>query len=233
MSDHDSFDALPAAVVATLRHPVRPARGRDAALAAIMGAVHAAPAPASPLASAVGAGAGCTARGRVMSLRPMRPRWSLRRGTLSPAGALLAASLAVLTVWLGGAGRGRRVAVSDAAGRPIETAAAGTFRDSLLDNAFVLAIRDSLRVVRFALDAPGASRVALVAEFAGHGWRAVPLRRVAGVWSAELPVRGGRHRYGYVVDDDRWAGTNVRGERAVVADTVVGTVAPLVVGDTI
>ncbi|HWJ23439.1 MAG TPA: isoamylase early set domain-containing protein [Gemmatimonadaceae bacterium] len=56
--------------------------------------------------------------------------------------------------------------------------------------------------VRFALTAPGASRVALVGDFNGWNPAATPLRASADgrTWSVALPLTPGRHVYAFVVD---------------------------------
>lgn len=61
-------------------------------------------------------------------------------------------------------------------------------------------------VVRFALDAPGAERVALVGDFNDWDPAATPMRRGPSrdIWSVSLPVSRGRHVYGFVVDQQRW-----------------------------
>ena len=164
---HDDLETLPPSLVAALRRDVRPTVERGAAVAAIMEAVRKEPAP--------------RARTRFLGLRPKRPRWALRRGALSPAGAVLAACLTMAVGWLGALG-GPRPVTTGARAAPERGLASGTvrvsaIRDSILDNAIVLAIRDTVRMVRFALEAPAASRVALVADFTGWGAQAVPLRR--------------------------------------------------------
>lgn len=60
------------------------------------------------------------------------------------------------------------------------------------------------RIVRFTLDAPNVSRVAVVGDF--NGWRAVSLRpdRVRGRWTVALPIPAGRYTYAFVLDGVRW-----------------------------
>ncbi|AHG90698.1 glycoside hydrolase family 13 domain protein [Gemmatirosa kalamazoonensis] len=219
---HDDLETLPPSLTAALRRDVRPARGggRDAAVAAIMDAVRDAPAPRRG-----------HLRSRLLSLRPMRPRWALRRGTLSPAGAMLAACLTLAVGWLGALGGQRGIGMRPA-NREESVVRPSVIRDSLLDNAIVLAIRDTVRMVRFALEAPAASRVALVGDFTGWGARAVELRRRGGAWAADVPLRGGRHRFGFVVDDSQWVGAARAAARGFLADTLA--LAPArAVGDTI
>jgi hypothetical protein len=226
---HDDFDQLPASLAAALRRDVRPAGGRDAAIAAVMDAVRTAPPPVPRSARASSRVA------RFLTMRPMRPRWSLRRGALSPAGALLATCLTVAVGWLGALGGQRGVAPRPRAGsvtRPVVATGASVLRDSLLDNAIVLAIRDTVRMVRFALEAPAASRVALVGDFTGWNAAALPLRRAAGAWTTDVPLRSGRPRLGLVVDDTRWIGAQRAASHALAVDTLA--LAPArVPGDTI
>lgn len=68
------------------------------------------------------------------------------------------------------------------------------------------AIAGDRTVVRFALDAPGAERVALVGDFNDWDPAATPMRRETSrnTWSVSLPVTSGRHVYGFVVDRERW-----------------------------
>jgi len=207
---HDDLETLPPSLVAALRRDVRPTVERGAAVAAIMEAVRKEPAP--------------RARTRFLGLRPKRPRWALRRGALSPAGAVLAACLTMAVGWLGALG-GPRPVTTGARAAPERGLASGTvrvsaIRDSILDNAIVLAIRDTVRMVRFALEAPAASRVALVADFTGWGAQAVPLRRTAGEWSADVPVRRGAHRVGFVVNDSQWVGAGRAAARGFRVDTL-------------
>jgi Glycogen recognition site of AMP-activated protein kinase len=207
---HDAYDSLSSSLAAALRRDVRPAGGRDAAIDAIMARVQVAPAPRRE----------AHGRSRLLTLRPMRPRWALRRGILSPAAGVLAACLTIAIGWLGALGGQRQVPASSIPGtvaqRSVALTGASTLRDSLLDNALVVAIRDTLRVVRFALEAPAAARVAVVGDFTGWGAEALPLRRVAGAWTAEVALRRGRHRFGFVIDDTGWVG----GGRGVDATAV-------------
>jgi hypothetical protein len=60
------------------------------------------------------------------------------------------------------------------------------------------------RDVRFMLDAPGASRVAVAGDF--NHWQPVPLRREGGDghWVVTLPIADGTYSYSFVVEDRRW-----------------------------
>lgn len=66
-------------------------------------------------------------------------------------------------------------------------------------------IADTLRVVRFILSAPTATRVSLVGDFNRWDSRAIPLRAdERGAWWAAVPLPDGWHRYAFVVDDTQW-----------------------------
>ena len=58
--------------------------------------------------------------------------------------------------------------------------------------------------VRFALVAPGASRVSLVGDFNQWNATATPMRQVGDgrLWLVEVPLAPGRHVYAFVVDGD-------------------------------
>lgn len=146
------------------------------------------------------------------------PRWARRRG--AAAGALLAA--AALTVVAGARlgpcrlpGDAISTALDAALGTPL---AATVLRDTVLRGAALGgalggtlgsstlgdAVRDTLRVVRFAFAGPTAARVALAADFTG--WRpAAPLARDArsGAWTVTLVVPRDVVRYAFVVDGGR------------------------------
>ena len=165
-------------------------------------------------------------------MRPMRPRWALRRGALSPAGAMLAACLTFAVGWLGALGGQRGIGMRPA-NREESVVRPSVIRDSLLDNAIVLAIRDTVRMVRFALEAPSASRVALVGDFTEWGARALPLRRRGSGWATDVPLRAGRHHFGFVVDDSQWVGSTGAAVRGYAADTLALAPAARFAGDTI
>ncbi len=158
----------------------------------------AASAPAQP---ARGAGAG---RRRVAAL------WSWLREPrtlqLSPLGGLLglgglatAALVAVVAVRDGGNGPLANAPATVATGVPASVAppAAPTTPAALPD----------VQVVQFVLVAPGARSVALVGDFNDWDSGATPLRAAGGgrrVWSVEVPLEPGRHRYAFVVDGEEW-----------------------------
>jgi hypothetical protein len=66
------------------------------------------------------------------------------------------------------------------------------------------ALRTSPSSVRFALVAPGASRVSLVGDFNRWDASATPMRQLGDgrVWIVEVPLPPGRHVYAFVVDGD-------------------------------
>ena len=184
MSDpHSHHDALPDWAADVLRGPVRTDARRKRA---IMDLVR-----ANPLAHQ---------RPDAMrrARRPWRGTWRRRLG-LAPAGGLaVAAGLAgIMTL-----GVLRAPTLGGARG---PATVRGIASDSLAVGAS--ALRDTLRLVRFALAAPSAARVALVGDFNAWSAAATPLAMVAestGVWAATVAVRPGAYRYAYVVDDTQW-----------------------------
>ena len=184
MSDlHSHHDALPGWAADLLREPVPTDARRKRA---IMDLVR-----ADPL----------VAQGRPAAHHARRPRrtaWRRRLG-LAPVGGLAVAAglagimaLGVLRAPVLGGARG-------------PATVRGIASDSLTVGAS--ALRDTLRLVRFALAAPSAARVALVGDFNAWSTVATPLAMVAestGVWVATVAVRPGAHRYAYVVDDTQW-----------------------------
>lgn len=131
---------------------------------------------------------------RLRSAQPPRrgPDW--RRWNPGPGGspqlraALIAAGLLVL---IGGALIGRAV---------------GPARETAPPEATTTAPSPDRALVRFELDVPGATGVALVGDFNDWDPGATPMRRGASrdTWSVSLPVTRGRHVYGFVVDGHRW-----------------------------
>jgi len=121
--------------------------------------------------------------------RGLGPTWWLRPRAISlpplawAASALVLVALGGSLMWLAPLGPGAQNAST-----AVTTAPAG----------------ESRRLVRFAVQAPGARRVALVGDFNGWDPQASPMRRVGGTWLLSLPVSGGRHVYAFVVDGERW-----------------------------
>jgi 1,4-alpha-glucan branching enzyme len=66
------------------------------------------------------------------------------------------------------------------------------------------AVRSPPSSVRFALVAPGASRVSLVGDFNRWDASATPMRQLGDgrLWIVEVPLPPGRHVYAFVVDGD-------------------------------
>jgi hypothetical protein len=115
-----------------------------------------------------------------------------RTFTLTPLAGFAAAgavALLVLAVALGGrvgapGGAEARVALTPAATAPDEGAP---------------------RRVQFVIVAPSARSVALVGDFNDWEIGATPLRAAAGrIWTVEIPLEPGRHRYAFVVDGREW-----------------------------
>ncbi len=114
------------------------------------------------------------------------------------------------------------------AAQPLADASGGRPRSRLMDGvAGVLA--DTLEVVRFMFIAPTATRVALVGDFNRWDPKATPLVLASDeprdTWTATVPLRIGRHRYAFVVDDTQWVADPmaarreyVNGRRASVLD---------------
>lgn len=136
------------------------------------------------------------ARDRIMDrvrLSPMPTRAPLAFGMRRPGvlrtsvGFAAAASLAAVL-----AGRMEQTIES---GSSAGAATVAVIRDSIAGP-----LRDTLRLVRFVLDVPSATRVALVGDFTQ--WAPAALEREKnGRWVATVALANGRHAYGFVVDD--------------------------------
>jgi hypothetical protein len=115
------------------------------------------------------------------------------------SGALLA--LAASAAWLafGPTIFGSRADLAPVLGTP-----AG--RMVVLGDTVDSALHDTLRLVRFVLEAPGAARVAIAGDFNGWSRTATPLAYSAasGVWSAVVAVDRRSRGYAFVVDDTQW-----------------------------
>ncbi len=87
-----------------------------------------------------------------------------------------------------------------------EAAAPALAPVSATSSTVAAAVVDSVQVIQFVLVAPGAQTVELVGDFNDWQAGATPMRVAASgrVWSVQVPLPVGRHRYAFVVDDDRW-----------------------------
>ncbi|HEU4628847.1 MAG TPA: isoamylase early set domain-containing protein [Gemmatimonadaceae bacterium] len=185
-------DAFVASVARALRRPVRLDPTLDDR---IMAAVAAEPAPASRPFDALPAGPadrGSAARRAWRWLR--RPR-TVR---ISPLGGLVGlAAAAALLVMVRDQGPG----TGDQGGsREIATAAPAPGTAGLTTGS------DTMQVVTFVLVAPEAQRVALVGDFNDWQVGATQLRPTQSgrMWSVDVPLTPGRHRYAFVVDGEKW-----------------------------
>ncbi len=194
-------DALPPWVVQELRRPVV---SDPAARQRIMVRVRAVATPAD--------------------IHPLWPRhgqgWRARRGLASLTGLATAAGLASV-IALGAARMGLSPSSADDPGAVWrDTLHAVTGRGGLTsvvmpapatgaagDSLGAALLRDTLRLMRFVLVAPNATRLALVGDFNGWNARATPMVAVAestGMWEARVALRPGAHRYAFVQDDTQW-----------------------------
>ncbi|MDQ6611535.1 MAG: hypothetical protein M3Y64_03805 [Gemmatimonadota bacterium] len=154
-------------------------------------------------------------RDRIMELvrvqpRPRRrasaafhPRW-FRRGVLSSSGAAIAAMMtALLTI----VGYPHSSGVTTAPWAEA-TVIGDTVVSEGVTTRFAHAIADTLRIVRFALRAPNATRVALSGDFNSwnHTSTWLTFDKKSGVWTARVAVPRNATRYAFVVDGDRWMG---------------------------
>ena len=133
-------------------------------------------------------------------------RWLIRPRTVrvSPlAGLAVAAGLAAVMVI------GRR----EPAGSPTAANGVGQFASAAPDaRGRTVAPRPSTldprpaAPVQFVLVAPGAREVSLVGDFNDWDVAATRLRPASagGMWTIEVPLAPGRHRYAFVVDGTRW-----------------------------
>lgn len=77
---------------------------------------------------------------------------------------------------------------------------------------------DTVHLVRFIIQQPGASRVSLVGDFNGWSREAMPLESSmdGATWTLTVPLSAGRYEYAFVVDGQRWvadpAGNSVKDE---------------------
>lgn len=140
---------------------------------------------------------------RRASAAAFHPRW-FRRGVMSSSGAAIAAMMtAMLTIV------GYPHASSVATPSWAEATVIGdTVVSEGVTTRWAHAIVDTLRIVRFALRAPNASRVALSGDFNAwnHTSTWLTFDKKSGVWTARIAVPRNAQRYAFVVDGDRWMG---------------------------
>ena len=144
-------------------------------------------------------------RPRRRSTAAYYPRW-YRRGVLSPTGAAIAAVFTAMVTLIG---------------LPQQSEAPATFwseatviRDTVVSSEqpimsrLASSIVDTLRIVRFAIKAPGATRVALSGEFNSWSKTSTWMTRdeKSGMWIARIAVPRNANRYAFVVDGDEMVG---------------------------
>jgi hypothetical protein len=111
--------------------------------------------------------------------------------------------------------RPRTIRLSPLAGLGLAAALAGLVAIATLavanrfgpaEQAPVATTVDTVHLVRFAISAPEARKVALVGDF--NGWTRegteLSASAVAGVWTITLPLPPGRHQYAFLIDGERW-----------------------------
>ena len=140
------------------------------------------------------------ARVRASSTRSTR-RWAAPHGTRVRRGWSSSAGMMALAAGIVGLVTGGALGPSARGASP-----RGAVTATVLDDTVASALRDTLRLVRFVLAAPAASRVTLVGDFNRWSASATPLvsEREHGVWTAVVALAPGRHRYAFVVDDTGW-----------------------------
>lgn len=139
------------------------------------------------------------------------PRRAAARGAWGRRVGRAAAVLAVVgmggAVWRAREPVGAAAPVSAAVGPP---AVGSSAADSPAGVGFTpaaassAALDEAPRVVRFAVRAPAARRVAVVGDFNRWDPAATPLVRGPAGWEVEVPLAPGRHAYAFVVDGGRW-----------------------------
>lgn len=129
------------------------------------------------------------------------PRW-FRRGLLSPSGAAIAAAFTAMVTFLGMP----RATENSAAFLAESTIIKDTVVSTSVTSRIASAITDTLRIVRFAIKAPNATRVALLGEFNSWSKNANWLTRdeKTGMWIARVAVPRGDAKYAFVVDGNEW-----------------------------
>lgn len=182
-------DPLLAAVAHELRRPAAIGAALDAR---VMAAVAALPRPERADAAAAEAAAPSAGARAWRWLRRTRTVRVSPLGGLLGAAALAAAAALLLAVQGGEA--------------PAEGAGATLAADAA-PPAAPAAVSDTVQVVQFLIVAPaGARTVSLVGDFNDWDVEATPLRAAGagGLWTVELPLAAGRHRYAFVVNDATW-----------------------------
>lgn len=142
-----------------------------------------------------------------------------RRAPLYPlSGALLALAASVAWLALGSAIFRSRADLAPVLGVP-----AG--RMIVLGDTVDSALHDTLRLVRFVLEAPGAARVAIAGDFNGWSRTATPLADSAGsgVWSAVVALDRESREFAFVVDDTQWVQPDRASARASAAAPLTAT----------
>lgn len=128
-------------------------------------------------------------------------RWITKRRVVrvSPLGALaFAAGLGALAVM------GARFA-SSRHGIAVPAIAAGSEWPAATPVRVAVAPGRTEWPVQFVLVAPGATSVAVAGDFNDWQPERLPLRRSdGGLWSAAVPLPGGRYTYSFLVDGRRW-----------------------------
>jgi 1,4-alpha-glucan branching enzyme len=74
------------------------------------------------------------------------------------------------------------------------------------DAAVAAAPAETVHVVRFIIQQPGAQQVSLVGDFNGWSRDAMPLQASAdaSVWTLSVQLKPGRYEYAFIVDGERW-----------------------------
>jgi hypothetical protein len=163
-------------------------------------------------------------RDRIMDLvraAPMPARAPLAFGMRRPGvlrmGVGMAAAASLAAVLAGG----MRETIVDASRGAV---AGGAATVVVLGDSIGGSLRDTLRLVRFVLESPSATRVALAGSFNAWAPAALEREKRSGRWSTVVALRDGRHAYAFVVDDtQRVAGPALATPRlTVVPDTFEG-----------
>ena len=199
---YDRVALLPEWAVTELRRPVHCS---DALREKVMAGVRAAGQPSGVTPAVI--------RTRTVPVRPARG--------FRVSGALLA--LAASVAWL--AASATLVRSRGEPTRVIRDATPG--RMIVLGDTVDSALHDTLRLVRFVLDAPSAARVAIAGDFNGWSRRATPLTDSSGsgVWSVVVALDRGSRRYSFVVNDTQWVsavGADSGAEATPIRSATVG-----------